>query len=100
MIAILSIKLLVFGVAFILQSCNTDSIEDFQSIEHEQKLAISNFESLVREATPEIQSIVTKHQNLLRSRSTDALKSEEEAKEAILPIVIGTKKIISYIRIY
>ena len=97
MLAIFAIKLLLFGGAFVVQSCQTDSIEDSTNIE--QQLALSKFESLVRTSTPKIQSVVSKQQNLLLSRSASATdvtaQTEEEAKEVMMPIVQGAKELLS-----
>ena len=96
MLAVFAIKLLLFGVAFTIQSCQTYTIEDSTNIE--QELALSKFESLVRTSTPKIQSVVSKQQNLLLFRSKasnlDVNAQTEEAKEVMMPIVAGTKELL------
>lgn len=95
MLAIFAIKLLLFIGAFAIQSCQTDSIEDSTNIE--QELALSKFESLVRTSTPKIQSVVSKQENLLLSRSastTDvSTQAEEEVKEALIPLIEGSREL-------
>lgn len=96
MFAIFAIKLLLFGGAFIIQSCQTDPVEDSTNIE--QELALSKFESLVRTSTPKIQSVMSKQQNLLLSRSENATdvsaQTEEDVKEAMMPLVNGSKELL------
>ena len=95
MLAIFAIKLLLFIGAFAIQSCQTDSIEDSTNIE--QELALSKFESLVRTSTTKIQSVVSKQENLLLSRSastTDvSTQAEEEVKEALIPLIEGSREL-------
>lgn len=96
MIAIFAIKLLLFGGAFIIQSCQTESIEDTQSIE--QELALSKFESLVRTSTPKIQSMVERQQSFSTSKSTFSREvqqqNEAEMIESLNPLVEGTKELL------
>jgi len=96
MLAIFVIKLLLFGGAFIIQSCQTESIEDSQSIE--QELALLKFESLVRSTTPKIQNMVERQQLFSTSKTTFSREvkqqNEEEIIESFKPLVEGTKKLL------
>ena len=97
-LAIFIIKLILFGGTFVIQSCKTDSIEDTQIVE--QELAISKFENLVRTLTPKIQSVASKQQNFLLSKSAASTRDvsvhiEEEAREVMMPIVAGTKELLA-----
>jgi len=96
MLAIFTLKLLLFGGAFVIQSCQTDSIGSYTSIE--QELALSKFESLVRTSVPKIRRMAEKHNNLLLSRSTNnesKTRTEEEAKQVLRPLIQGSKELFS-----
>lgn len=96
MLAVFVIKLLLFGGAFIIQSCQTDSIEYSQNIE--QELALFKFEGLVKTSIPKIQSIVVEQHNLSFSKNTSAVvatNTDKEIREILMPMVTGTKELLA-----
>jgi len=90
MFAIFTIKLMLIGSAFLVQSCETND-EIFENSEKE--IALSKFESLLRQTTPTLKTSI-KSNNLNTSLSKTVAQSENEAKELINPLVNGTKELL------
>jgi hypothetical protein len=94
MVGIFAIKLMLFGGAFLIQSCQTDEIEDTQS--RKQEFALLKFEGIVRSSIPKIQSAVEKQQSFTTSSlATLSIETqqqnEDEIVESLKPLVEGNK---------
>tara|TARA_B110000093_G_C12819671_1_gene346376 strand:+ start:92 stop:811 length:720 start_codon:yes stop_codon:yes gene_type:complete len=98
MFAIFTIKLLLFGGVFIIQSCQTEEI--INDNKTEQKLAFSKFENLVQEKTPLITILLEKQKKQLKSKNVDvhSLKEQNDKEIAIIlkPLIDGSKELLSY----
>jgi hypothetical protein len=96
MLAVFAIRILLFAGAFVIQSCEVESIED--SISIKQELALSTYESLVRSSTPKIQNIVNKYQHELLAKSANArninTEMEQDLMETLIPILDETKRLL------
>jgi len=98
MVGIFAIKLMLFGGAFLIQSCQTDEIEDTQTIE--QEFALLKFEGIVRSSIPRIQSVVEKQQsfttNSMTTLSIETQQQNEESqmKDILQPVVAGAKELL------
>ena len=97
MVGIFAIKLMLFGGAFLIQSCQTDEIEDTQTIE--QEFALLKFEGIVRSSIPRIQSVVEKQQSFTTNSMTTLSietqqQNEDEIVESLKPLVEGTKELL------
>ena len=96
MVGIFAIKLLLFGGAFLIQSCQTDEIEDTQTIE--QEFALLKFEGIVRSSIPRIQSAVEKQQSFTTNSMTTLSietqqQNEDEIVESLKPLVEGSREL-------
>lgn len=90
MFAIFTIKLLLFGVVFLVQSCQTDN-EIFEN--SEQQIALEKFESLAKTTTVKLENMALKHNNTLGAKGSNS--EEEEAKEVLRPLIQGSKELFS-----
>lgn len=83
MVGIFAVKLMLFGGAFLIQSCQTDEIEDTQSIE--QEFALLKFERLVRSSIPRIQNAVEKQQSFTtNSMTTLSIETQQQNEDEIV----------------
>jgi hypothetical protein len=98
MLAIFAIKLLFFGGAVVLQSCETESIGSQDKIE--QNLAFSKFESLVQESIPKIRTLKERQEKelFLKGQRSESInkQNQEEMTVALQPLVDGSKELLSY----
>lgn len=90
MFAIFTIKLLLFGVLFLVQSCQTDN-EIFEN--PEQQIALEKFESLAKKTTVKLENMALKHNSTLSAKGSSS--EEEEAKEVLRPLIQGSKELFS-----
>lgn len=95
MLSIFMIKLILFGGAFIVQSCQN---EDIMFKDSEKQLALEKFGNLVKVNTTKVQNLIIQQQNLLAARNTNLeevnIQTNQEAKETLMPILEGTKELL------
>lgn len=96
MVAIFTIKLLLVGTIFVIQSCQTDN-EIFEN--PEQQIALNKFESLAKKTTIRLESVAIKQNSLLIAKSANfeeiQNQTEQEAKDVLKPLIEGTKELFS-----
>jgi len=84
MFAIFTIKLLLFGVVFLVQSCQTDN-EIFEN--SEQQIALEKFESLAKTTTVKLENMALKHNNTLGAKGSNS-EEEEVLKSYFLRMIL------------
>ena len=84
MLVIFAIKFLLFGGAFVIQSCQNDDIHK----DSEKQSAIDKFEKIVLDLTPRIEELVD------YKNDHSKVIEKYEAKEAMLPLVKGTIELL------
>lgn len=90
--AIFMIKLILLGGALIVQSCSN---EDVFFDNQEKKLALEEFESIVKKNLHDIQIIVDKNPKVEKvgkssNSENDNIQSARAAQEALMPLVEGS----------
>lgn len=91
MFVIFTIKLLLFGVVFVMQSCQTDN-EIFEN--SEQRIALKKFESLAKHTAVKFENMALKQNNTLNAKGSSS-EDEEKAKEVLRPLIQGSKELFS-----
>ena len=92
MFAIFTIKLLLFGGVFIIQSCQTDSDELFENTN--KTLALDEFKNLLIKTSPNVQNVIETQRLTMgyekKNNTNIQTTYEEDVKESLKPLVKGS----------